>query len=230
MDQLDVGGLARYLRKDAREIDKLAKKGEIPGRKVGGDWRFSQAEINEWLSVHLPKGTHEHLHGFDLGHTHSEDRLVTSLMQVELVVSPLRASSRSSVLRELIKVASESGLVYDSDAILDAVQKREEITSTACQEGVAFPHPRRPQTDLLGDSLIVLGKSGTGIPYGCDQGSMTDIFFMILCKDSQTHLRALARLSRMIRTKDFLKKLRALEEPSEILSFIEQTEHSLGVN
>ena len=51
-----------------------------------------------------------------------------------------------------------------------------------------------------------------GIPFGAPRRAMTDIYFMILCRDSRTHLSVLARLGRLIQVPNFLEELRAAED------------------
>ena len=62
-DMMDVDQLAAYLRRDAREVGKLASRGRLPGHKVGGEWRFARAEINRWLESQMPGYTDEQLQG-----------------------------------------------------------------------------------------------------------------------------------------------------------------------
>ena len=50
-ETMDLDQLASYLRRDSRELQKLATRGQLPGRKVGGAWRFARAEINQWLGA-----------------------------------------------------------------------------------------------------------------------------------------------------------------------------------
>src|SRR5439155_1340696 len=53
-DMMDLEQLADYLQRDARELNKLASRGHLPGHKVSGRWRFARAEINQWLETQLP--------------------------------------------------------------------------------------------------------------------------------------------------------------------------------
>ena len=223
---MDVAELARYLRRDAREVSKLASRGQIPGRKVGGDWRFTLAEINHWLETQLPGYSEEELRAFDPGPSEAEP-LLTSLMPEACVAVPLAAGTKGSVLRELVKLAEQSWLVYDPDAILDAIQKREEMASTALEVGVAIPHPRRPMPLALGDSVVAFGRTASGVPFGDPRGGLTDLFFLVCCTDDQTHLRALARIARLILRPGFLDQLRAAETPGEARRVIEEAEGEL---
>src|SRR5262249_55171280 len=144
-DTMDLTELAGYLRRDAREVSKLASRGHLPAHKVGGNWRFSRAEINQWLETQLPGYTEQQLTTVEtsVGGEPDADVLLSALLPEECVAVPLRASTRVSVLRELVHVAGQSWQVYDPNAIFEAIRHREEMGSTALPLGVAIPHPRR---------------------------------------------------------------------------------------
>ena len=78
------------------------------------------------------------------------------------------------------------------------------MVSTALPTGVAFPHPRRPLPTALGESVMAFGRTASGVPYGDPNGGLTDCFFLICCRDDQTHLRVLARLTRLLLRDGFL--------------------------
>src|SRR5262245_21207420 len=99
------------------------------------------------------------------------------------VAVPLVASTRSSVLRRLVALAERSWQVYDPAALLEAVRHREEMGSTALPSGVAIPHPHRPMPAILGESVIAFGRTASGIPFGAEMGGLTDIFFLVACRD-----------------------------------------------
>jgi len=48
-ETMDLETLARFLQRDVREVAHLASRGYLPGRKVGGQWRFSRSEITRWV-------------------------------------------------------------------------------------------------------------------------------------------------------------------------------------
>jgi len=110
MEILDIEQLAGYLSRDVREVGKLANRGVLPGRKVNGEWRFARAEINHWLSNRVHEYTSEELAALESAHAGDVDEpLLANLMSVHLVAVPLKASTRSSVLRELVKLSSRPG-------------------------------------------------------------------------------------------------------------------------
>jgi PTS system nitrogen regulatory IIA component len=228
-DTMDLEQLAAYLQRDAREVSRMASRGHLPGHKVAGEWRFHAAEINHWLETQMPAYNEQELTRIESGPSrHSEpEPFVTALLTEATMAVPLPANTRVSVLRELVKLAEQSWQVYDPAAVLEAIQQREEMASTALPAGVAIPHPRRPLPKALGESLIAYGRTVAGIPFGGERGSLTDIFFLVCCRDDRTHLRVLARLSRLMLRPGFIEELRAAETAAETFQLIEAAEQDL---
>jgi len=167
-DQMGLEELATYLHRDLREVSKLASRGYLPGRKVGGEWRFARAEINHWIETQMHAYTEQELATLEEGRDRagSEQPLFTRILTEATMAVPLRANTRASVLKELVNLAEQSWEVYDPDAVLTAIKQREELGSTALGSGVAIPHPRRPLPNALGDHVIAFGKTTNGIPFG----------------------------------------------------------------
>ena len=229
-EMMDLEQLADYIQRDKRELTKLANRGYLPGRKVGGEWRFARAEINQWLETQLPAYTEQQLKALETRdvRTQGEEPLISGMLSPTTIAVPLRASTRASVLKELVAVAEQSWHVYDPAAILEALRQREEMGSTALEAGVAIPHPRRPLPNALGDHILAYGRTATGIPFGAAHGALTDIFFLVCCQDESTHLRVLARLSRLLLLPGFVDGLRAAETTEETWDAIDAAERGLS--
>jgi PTS system nitrogen regulatory IIA component len=224
---MDLQQLATYLHRDVREVSKMASRGYLPGRKVGGEWRFASAEINYWIETQLHSYDDRQLIALDGSARNDDGPLVTPLLSEATIAVPLAASTRSSVLKELVVAAEQSWSIYDPEAILDAIKQREELGSTALATGVAIPHPHRPLPSALGDSVIAYGRTVGGVPFGASHGVLTDLFFLVCCANQRTHLRVLARLARMLLRPGFVDQLRAAETPGESFRVIEHTESEL---
>jgi nitrogen PTS system EIIA component len=95
---------------------------------------------------------------------------------------------------------------------------------------VALLHPRRPLPHCLGQPLLALGKTSSGVPFGSENGQLTDIFFLICSVDDSQHLRTLARLSRLISAPGFLEAIRAAESSAEVISAVKSFEGQLVGN
>jgi PTS system nitrogen regulatory IIA component len=223
-DTMDLTQLAAYLSRDRRELTKLADRGGIPGRKVGGEWRFAKAEIHHWISTRLHEYDEAELTALES--SASGDIVIAALLSEACMAVPFRAGTKGSVLRELVNLAEQSWQVYDPAAILTAIQEREEQQSTAMPGGVAIPHLHRPMPNALGETVLAYGRTGSGIPFGAD--SLTDIFFLVLSHDDRTHLRVLARLSRLLLRPGFIDSLRAAETPAETWQVIDAAEKELA--
>jgi nitrogen PTS system EIIA component len=228
-EMMDLQELASYLQRDLREVTKLASRGYLPGRKVSGEWRFAQVEINHWIETQMHAYTEAELAALETGAARhaDQDLLLATMLSEPTIAVPLAASTRASVLRELVRLAEQSWQVYDSEAILDAIRQREEMASTALESGVAIPHPHRPLSAALGDHVIAFGRTMAAVPFGGPRGALTDLFFLVCCRDSQTHLRVLARLSRLLLRPSFLDELRDAETPSETYQIILAAEREL---
>jgi PTS system nitrogen regulatory IIA component len=207
-DTMDLEQLASFLKRDAREVVKLADRGHLPGRKVRGAWRFSRQEVKHWLETQLSGYTDAELRALEHHHDAPTEPLVGGLLHEACVAVPLKAATRSSVLRELVTLAEQSWQVFDPKAVLAAVKEREETCPTALENGIAVPHPHRPIPGALGESLIAFGRVGGGLPFGSADGGLTDLFFLVLCQDEAVHLKVLARLSRLFLRPGFLADLR----------------------
>jgi PTS system nitrogen regulatory IIA component len=228
-DMMDMEQLAAYLQRDVREVGKLASRGHLPGHKVGGQWRFARAEINHWIETQMPSLTEKELTNLESSGARGGDAepLLASLLSEASIAVPLAASTRASVLKELVILAEQSWQVYDPEAVLDAVRQREEMMSTALPSGVAIPHPRRPLPAALGESVLAYARTVSGIPFGAPHGGLTDMFFLVCCRDDRTHLRVLARLTRLFLRPGFLEELRAAETPGESWEKIASAEQQL---
>jgi PTS system nitrogen regulatory IIA component len=226
-DTMGLAELATLLRRDERELSKLASRGQLPGRKVGGHWRFANAEIQQWLEGEMPGFDDEQLKNLEDAHPEPAEPLVTLLLAPDCVEVPLQARTSGSVIRALVRLAEQSWQVYDPEAVEKAVEAREESGSTAQDNGVAVLHPRRPLPAALGESVIAFGRAASGVPFAAPNHGLSDLFFLVCCRDQKTHLRVLARLSRLVLRPGFLDELRAAETSADALKVIREAEAKL---
>jgi len=212
---LTADDLARQLGRDRRQIEKLVNRGRIPGRKIDGEWQFHPTEITHWLEQEMREYTDRELALLEDTHPSTEadhDVPVDSLLNASTVQVPLEARTKRSVMESLVEVAGRNWQIWEPATVLKAVREREDVLSTAFDNGVAIPHSRNPLPDCLGESLVAFGRTLSGIPFGGPKSRLTDLYFLVLCRDSRTHLRVLARLGRLIQMPDFLDELRNSED------------------
>ena len=163
--------LAKLLSVDARKVEQLAQRGKIPCQRIKGEYRFNRAEITQWLQTKMSTMDSDNLAGLDAGLTaqrqaHQDDAVVIPLLRTEAVTPNLGSRTKNSTLRGLVALAQETGLVYDDDALLQAIVHREELHSTAMDHGVAIPHPRRPLPYDIAEPILLVARTTQGICFG----------------------------------------------------------------
>lgn len=224
--------LVQHLGRDRRQIEKLVNRGVIPGRRVGGDWRFNVIEITHWLEQDLRELDEEGLMQIEQSQHSPElnaQGVIAALLQPETCQVPLDAGTRPAVLQALVEVAGRTWQVWDPAAVLKAVREREDVMSTGFENGVAIPHPRNPLPDALGQSVMAFGRTHSGIPFGAPRRTRTDLFFLVLARDSATHLQILARLGRLMQRAEILDQLRQTENSAEAYDCLIRADSELAL-
>ncbi|HZN36385.1 MAG TPA: PTS sugar transporter subunit IIA [Pirellulaceae bacterium] len=228
----DPESLAAYLHLAPQQVLKMAERGSVPGRKIGGQWKFSQAEIHHWLEERIGAGDDAEIAQvqglLDKAAEQKEPATVriSELLLPEAIAIPLDARTRSSVIKSMVELAAKTGHLWDAAEMTEAVEAREKLHPTALDSGVALLHPRRPLGQILAQPLLALGRTQRGIPFGSERGQLTDLFFLICSVDDSQHLRTLTRLSRLISTAGFLEELRAADSAEQALSAVRKFERS----
>ncbi|MDR3232769.1 MAG: PTS sugar transporter subunit IIA [Planctomycetaceae bacterium] len=228
---LTLSQAAGYLCLPAQQVKKAADRGDIPSRRFNGELLFLRDDIHRWIEQHIGDSNENELEGVESrleqsGLTHAEVS-VANLIPADGMALPLQARTRDSAIRSMVQLAMKTGLLWDAEEMTDAVKKREELHTTALDNGVALLHPRRPMPNILGDSFLTLGKLPSGIPFGGGSSSLTDIFFLICSTDDKIHLTILTRLSRILTYSDFLKQLRELDDERSVRGLIQETETAI---
>ncbi len=232
-EAMNLEELAAYLHLHLAQVRKLVDRGDIPGRKVGGEWRFSPTEVHDWIERRIGLAGEEGLLQVENalqrppGASRLEHIVLADLLPLAAIAVPLPARTRNSVISRMTRLAADTGLLWDAVAMETAVREREEMHPTALDCGVALLHPRRPMPQILSEPLLALGLTESPIPFGGEHGSLTDIFFLICSEDDRQHLRVLARLSRVIAVPSFLESLRAVQSGPEALDVVRQYEQEL---
>jgi nitrogen PTS system EIIA component len=232
-DAFDIPRLAAYLHLDAAQVARLADRGKLPGRRVGGQWRFAPADIHHWLEERIGLSTDEELQQMEgalrspPGATTEDEISIAQLLPIDAIAIPLPARTRGSVISSMCELAAQTGLLWDPAKMADAVRAREDMCPTALDSGVALLHPRRPLPNILGQGLLALGRTERGIPFGGARGTLTDIFFLVCSVSDRDHLRTLARLSRLISDSALLADLRQTADARSAHQLIAQREDDL---
>lgn len=229
-ENYDVDSLAAYLHIEKQKVKKLASRGKIPGKRIDGDWQFSPAEIHHWLEKQLGVLDSEELAQMEGAMARQssalpEDSRISNLLSPETIAIPFPAKTKASVIQSITNLAASTGLLWDVEKMVSALRAREEMQSTALECGVALLHPRRPLASILAQPLLALGVTPRGVPFGGH--SMTDIFWLICSTDETTHLKTLARISRVLAVEGFLEEIRDATNAQEVYDIVCRIEGGL---
>lgn len=230
---------AQTLGLDLRRVEKMAQRDELPAERIGGEWRFNKVKVVDWYNHNIHTIDDDHLQGLEeaMGRVvidnNPDDELkhqvVTELMSLSGIELDFPAKTKASVIRELVKLVDNTGLLYDPEGLRDALLQREEMCSTAMPGGVAIPHPRRPLEYATAEPVVCMARVDRGIPYGAGDGKMTTLFFLIACHDDTHHLHVLSRLARLL-TPETIAFLNEVECPDEALEYLITCERNLAAN
>ncbi|MBN2294297.1 MAG: PTS sugar transporter subunit IIA [Pirellulales bacterium] len=229
-----IESLAAHLHLTPQQVIRLADRDKLPGRKVGGKWVFSRADIHHWFEDRIGLSDEGELVEVEdvLGRSASTGEefeiTVSELLLPEAIAVPLAARTQGSVIRGMVDMVAQTGMLWDPEKMTEAILAREKMYPTALGNGVALLHPRRPMASILGQPLVALGITASGIPFGGGCGMLTDVFFLICSVDDRGHLQTLARLSRMITSSGLLDELRAVPDAQTAHRLIVEADRDLS--
>ncbi|HID75665.1 MAG TPA: PTS sugar transporter subunit IIA [Planctomycetaceae bacterium] len=146
----------------------------------------------------------------------------------EAIRAELTAEDKEGVIREMVDALAEVGAVRreESDSVVGAILKREELGSTGIGRGVAVPHTKHPSMERLVGTVAV---SHEGVDFDSLDGDKVHVFFLLVSPPDQPgdHLRALEYISRQLRDDTFcrfLKQAKSLEEIRQLLAEADNNE------
>lgn len=149
--------------------------------------------------------------------------LLTELLSAERVRVPLAARDKEAVLGELLEVAlpGREPAVYEE--VLQALRAREAVLSTGIGEGVGIPHARTSVIDRL---ILAAGVAPRPLDFDSLDGRPADLFFMLLGPESAAgaHVRALGRISRLLRREPLRQALRDAADPAAFMRVVAESE------
>src|SRR6266508_4580148 len=132
--------------------------------------------------------------------------LLTDLVAPNAIVPALKVNSKKQALLELAGKAAElSG--QSERTILEILQQREKLGSTGVGNGIAIPHGKLPKLNKLFGLFARLERP---VDYEALDGQPVDLVFLLLAPETAgaDHLKALARVARLLRDSDIARKLR----------------------
>ncbi len=150
---------------------------------------------------------------------------IQDLLNKEVMILDLKATSKEAAIDEMIKSLVDKGLVTDFETFKTGIMNREAQTTTGLGDGIAMPHSKNA---AVKEATVLFAKSATGVDYESLDGQPTDLFFMIAAPDgaNDTHLAALAELSKYLLKDGFADKLRKVTSAEEVIAAFDAEEAS----
>jgi len=131
----------------------------------------------------------------------------------------LDGKDKKKVLAELVSGIASIARIRNSKEILASLIKREKLGSTGIGNGVAIPHTRSPKVK---DFILAFGRQTQGIDFGALDGEKTYIFFVLLSPEEKVggHLKILAEISRLVKDKFMVERLKTATNGEQIIKII----------
>lgn len=152
---------------------------------------------------------------------------ILDILTSEALVAPdLGGADKSAVLRELAHHLAASHPGIDADRLVDVLWERERLGSTAIGDGIAIPHGKLPG---LSGVIGAFGRHPRGVDFESLDGSPTHLFFLLVAPEDSVgqHLKALARVSRLLKDRAFRERLLAAPDRGALFRLIREEDEKL---
>lgn len=148
---------------------------------------------------------------------------IQDVLRKDVMLLDLQATSKEAVIDEMITSLVDKGYVTDFEVFKTGILNREAQTTTGLGDGIAMPHAKNSAVKV---ATVLFAKSNKGVDYASLDGQPTDLFFMIAAPEgaNDTHLAALAELSKYLMKPGFADKLRSVSSPEEVIAVFDEAE------
>lgn len=149
---------------------------------------------------------------------------IGEMLRREFILEELKARNKHDVLVELSGVFEKGGIHVNPEAMLQVLLERERLGSTGIGDGIAIPHGKVPGLDQI---VVSFGRSREGIEFDAMDGRPVQLFFLLMAPENSAggHLKALARISRMLRDQNFRKNLLEAKDREALFGIIAEMDN-----
>ena len=148
---------------------------------------------------------------------------IQDVLNKNVMLFDLQATDKEGVINEMVQSLVDNSVVTDFDTFKTGIMNREAQTSTGLGDGIAMPHSKN---EAVKEATVLFAKSNKGVDYASLDGQPTDLFFMIAAPEgaNDTHLAALAELSKYLMKPGFADKLRQASTPDQVIAAFDAEE------
>jgi fructose-specific phosphotransferase system IIA component len=148
---------------------------------------------------------------------------ILDFLSVDSIKLSMESKNKKDAIKELVEVLFKSGKVKDKKKMIQTLMEREELGSTGIGQGIAIPHGK---SDTVSDLAAAFGVSTEGVSFDSLDGEPVNIFFLLVAPEGAAgaHLKALARISSLLKDKYFRKSLLSAQNAEEVIKIIQEEE------
>ncbi len=146
---------------------------------------------------------------------------ITEILPETLVIPALTGKNKEEVLRELANAMAAQHPDIDANRLVDVLWERERLGSTAIGDGIAIPHGKLPGLKTV---LGAFGRHPQGVDFQSLDGKPTKLLFLLVAPEDSVgqHLKALARVSRLLKDSAFRNQLMTAPDRGELFRCIRE--------
>ena len=146
---------------------------------------------------------------------------IADFLTASRIIPSLKAADKKGALKEMADWMACEDPALDARRLFDILLEREKISTTAIGEGVAIPHGKAPGVKQVRG---LLARSSQGVDFDSLDGGLTHLFFVLVAPEDSAadHLKALARISRLLKDSDFRLRLMKEKSGAEIFAVIKE--------
>jgi excisionase family DNA binding protein len=224
-DILTIRQLAEYLMVSEKTVYRMLDRNQLPGMRVGAQWRFRRQDIDGWINEEVRKVEYE-------GHQGLLDSLEPSNLAVHPLLTPenvwlgLKPGSRDELVAHMAREAVLEENV-DRDQLCRSILEREAMCSTALLERVAFPHPADPVPFRFSRKRALLAVLREPLDFVDPHGHRPRVVVMILARSMQGHLLALSRAIKLFTAPALVDRLTDANDAADAIEAIRVEEERL---
>ena len=146
---------------------------------------------------------------------------IMDFLSKKAILTDIKSTNKENVIKEMVDFLIEASDVEkrNRNKLIDALMSREALGSTAIGQGIAIPHAKCDCVDKL---VAAFGLSKKGVDFDSLDGELAYIFFLLVAPQDSAgpHLKALARISRLLKDKYLRESLKHCKDPKEIVKII----------